>query len=102
MSFLNDVSLSDYPLSLEELRNLEVVFDDDDNTVIKTQYIIKTELELAEDETENNNLRALSYRKRKSNYKTNRQQRLKYKKQLEKKRKRLNNKKGRKLSTEIT
>jgi hypothetical protein len=82
MSFLNDVSLSDYPLSLEELRNLEVVFDDEENTVIKTQYIIKTELELAEDETENNNLRALSYRKRKSNYKTSRQQRLKYKKQL--------------------
>ena len=102
MSFLNDVSLSDYPLSLEELRNLEVVFDDEENTVIKTQYIIKTELELVEDEPENNNLRALSYRKRKSNYKTSRQQRLKYKKQLEKKRKRLNNKKGRKLSTEIT
>ena len=52
-------------MSPEELNNLEVVFDDEDNTVIKTKYMIKTKLDIEEDEEENN-LRVLSQTKKKS------------------------------------
>ena len=107
MSFINDVSLNDFPLSPEELNNLEVVFDDEDNTVIKTKYIIKTELNIdeEEDEEEGNRLRALSHTKRRhKNHKTNSERSTKksiHKKKLEKKNKRISRKKGRKLSTQI-
>ena len=33
----NDVPLSDFPLAQEELNHLEVAFDDEDKTVIKTK-----------------------------------------------------------------
>ena len=45
MKFHNDVSLRDYPLTYEELsNNLEVIFDDEDQTNITTNYIFKSDI----------------------------------------------------------
>ena len=57
MNFNNWVSLNDYPLSQEELNNLEVIFDDEDETTIKTKFLIQSQFDLNYDES---NLRLLS------------------------------------------
>ena len=57
MRFHNTISLSDYPLTLEELSNLEVEFENDDNTVIQTKYMLSCKEEI---EFEQMFLRALS------------------------------------------
>ena len=102
LNYINDVPLSEYPMSPEELNNLEVVFDDEDNTVIKTKYMIKTKLNIEEDEEENN-LRVLSQTKKRVKHKANSERnRSSYsKKRMEIKNKRISSKKGRKLSNEI-
>ena len=88
MNYHNDVPLSDFPLTKEELNHLEVAFDDEDKTVIKTKFIIKTLLDLEEEQQRN--LRSLSNgRKTLSNYE------MKNKKKLNKKER---NKKLRNLS----
>ncbi len=57
LNFNNWVSLNDYPLSQEELNNLEVIFDDEDETTIKTKFLIQSQFDLNYDES---NLRLLS------------------------------------------
>ena len=44
MQFHNDVSLTDYPLTYEELTNLQVIFDDEKSTNITTRYLFKSEI----------------------------------------------------------
>ena len=46
LNFNNWVSLNDYPLSQEELNNLEVIFDDEDETTIKTKFLIQSQFDL--------------------------------------------------------
>ena len=60
LNFNNWVSLNDYPLSQEELNNLEIVFDDIKKTTIKTKYLIQSQYYI---EFEDNNLRLLSNEK---------------------------------------
>lgn len=57
MRFHNTISLSDYPLTLEELSNLEVQFEDEENTLIQTKYMLSSKEEV---EIEPKFLRALS------------------------------------------
>ena len=57
MKFHNDVSLRDYPLTYEELsNNLEVIFDDEDQTNITTHYIFKSDIDIYDNQ---NYLRSL-------------------------------------------
>ena len=60
MNFHNLVSLNDYPLSEDELNTLEVIFDDEDETNVKTKYLIETELNIDLE----HNLRLLSDEKK--------------------------------------
>ena len=62
MNFHNLVSLNDYPLSEDELNTLEVIFYDEDETNVKTKYLIETELTL--DLVNKDNLRLLSNEKK--------------------------------------
>lgn len=46
MKFHNDVSLRDYPLTYEELTNLQIIFDDEAKTNITTSYLLKSYLNI--------------------------------------------------------
>jgi len=97
MSYHNDVPLSDFPLTQEELNYLEVAFDDEDKTIIKTKFIIKTLLNLEEEQQ--NNLRSLSNgRKFLSNYEMSNKKKLNKKEKLKNINKNKRNKKLRNLS----
>ena len=81
LSYHNNVPLNDYPLSIEQLKELKVEFDSEDE--LTTKFYIATDLE--EDFLEENNLRNLNSRRKVNNNKND------LKNKLLKKKRRLNN-----------